>query len=69
MAERTAQLQIVNRDLAEREVKIGRLFDANVIGIFISDAEGRISEANDAFLGSWDTSVRIFFGRSTLGET
>ncbi len=50
MAERTAQLQIANRDLAEREAKIRRLVDANVIGIFISDAEGRISEANDAFL-------------------
>ena len=50
VAERTAQLQIANRNLAEREAKIGRLFDANVIGVFISDVEGRISEANDAFL-------------------
>ena len=50
VAERTVQLQIANRDLAEREAKIGRLFDANVIGVFISDVEGRISEANDAFL-------------------
>ena len=38
------------RDLAEREAKIRRLVDANIIGIFISDIEGRIIEANDAFL-------------------
>jgi PAS domain S-box-containing protein len=38
------------RDLAEREAKIGRLVDANIIGIFIWDFEGRIIEANDAFL-------------------
>ena len=38
------------RDLAEREAKIRRLVDANIIGIFIWDLEGRILEANDAFL-------------------
>ena len=38
------------RDLAEREAKIRRLVDANIIGIFIWDVEGRIIEANDAFL-------------------
>ena len=38
------------RDLAEREAKIRRLVDANIIGIFIWDFEGRILEANDAFL-------------------
>ena len=38
------------RDLAEREAKIQRLVDANIIGIIISDLEGRILEANDAFL-------------------
>src|SRR5262249_29246365 len=38
------------RDLAEREAKIRRLVDANIIGIFIGDRHGRISEANDAFL-------------------
>jgi len=38
------------RDLAEREAKIRRLVDANIIGIFVSDIEGRIIEANDAFL-------------------
>jgi PAS domain S-box-containing protein len=37
-------------DLADREAKIRRLVDANIIGIFIRDREGRILEANDAFL-------------------
>jgi PAS domain S-box-containing protein len=38
------------RDLADREAKIRRLVDANIIGIFIADREGRVVEANDAFL-------------------
>jgi len=38
------------RDLAEREAKIRRLVDANIIGIFIWHFDGRILEANDAFL-------------------
>jgi PAS domain S-box-containing protein len=38
------------RDLAEREARIRRLVDANIIGIFLWDLEGRILEANDAFL-------------------
>jgi PAS domain S-box-containing protein len=38
------------RDLAEREAKVRRLVEANIIGIFIFDLEGRILEANDAFL-------------------
>jgi PAS domain S-box-containing protein len=38
------------RDLAQREAKIRRLVDSNIIGIFIWDFEGRIREANEAFL-------------------
>ncbi|HEY2402056.1 MAG TPA: PAS domain S-box protein, partial [Steroidobacteraceae bacterium] len=38
------------RDLAEREARIRRLVDANIIGIIIWDLDGRILEANDAFL-------------------
>jgi PAS domain S-box-containing protein len=38
------------RDVAERESKIRRLVDSNIIGIFIWDFEGRILEANDEFL-------------------
>jgi PAS domain S-box-containing protein len=36
--------------LREREAKIRRLVDSNIIGIFFSGLEGRILEANDAFL-------------------
>jgi PAS domain S-box-containing protein len=38
------------RDLGEREAKIRRLVDANIIGIIIWELEGSILEANDAFL-------------------
>jgi PAS domain S-box-containing protein len=38
------------RELAEREARIRRLVDANIVGVFIWDFEGRIHEANDAFL-------------------
>src|SRR5712692_58680 len=37
-------------DVAEREAKIRRLVDSNIIGIFITGLEGRVLEANDAFL-------------------
>ncbi len=36
--------------LEQHEAKIRRLVDANIIGIFIWDFEGRILEANDEFL-------------------
>jgi PAS domain S-box-containing protein len=39
------------RDLAEREAKVRRLSDANIIGICMWNLEGRILQANDAFLG------------------
>ena len=38
-------------DLQEREAKVRRLVDSNIIGICIFDLDGRIMEANDAFLG------------------
>jgi len=38
------------RDLAQREAKIRRLVEANIIGIGTWDSEGRVVEANDAFL-------------------
>jgi PAS domain S-box-containing protein len=37
-------------DLQEREAKVRRLVDSNIIGICIWDVEGRIIEANEAFL-------------------
>ena len=45
--EENVQLQ---SDLEEREKKIRRLVDANIIGIIIWEVEGRFLEANDAFL-------------------
>jgi PAS domain S-box-containing protein len=41
-------------DLREREARIRRLVDSNIIGIFIGDSRGRIIEANDAFLKMLD---------------
>src|SRR6266478_896352 len=37
-------------DVREREARIRRLVDANIIGITIWDFQGRIIEANEAFL-------------------
>ncbi len=37
-------------ELQERESKIRRLVDANVVGVVISDLDGRVSEANNAYL-------------------
>jgi PAS domain S-box-containing protein len=37
-------------DLQEREARIRRLVDSNIIGIMIGDARGRIIEGNEAFL-------------------
>src|SRR5207245_2560008 len=37
-------------DLQEREAKIRRLVDANIMGVFIWNLEGEILEANEAFL-------------------
>jgi PAS domain S-box-containing protein len=37
-------------ELREREARIRRLFDSNIIGIFFGDLAGNTTEANDAFL-------------------
>jgi len=41
-------------DHRDREARIRRLVDSNIIGIFIGDSRGRIIEANDAFLKMLD---------------
>jgi PAS domain S-box-containing protein len=51
----TTQIDVTERKRAEQtlresEAKIGRLIDANIIGVFIWDFDGRILEANEAFL-------------------
>ena len=38
------------RDLREREAKVRRLVDANIIGIFTWHTDGRVFEANEEFL-------------------
>src|SRR5262249_5916998 len=38
------------RELSDRERKIRRLVDANIVGILVADVDGRIFEANDEFL-------------------
>jgi PAS domain S-box-containing protein len=43
-------LHSVYSDLSEREAKIRRLVDANIVGIIIWNIDGQIIEANDAFL-------------------
>src|SRR5947209_10001107 len=48
--QRTVALARANRDLAEREANSRRLVEANIIGIFIWDLDGRIVEANESFL-------------------
>jgi PAS domain S-box-containing protein len=37
-------------DLQEREARVRRLVDSNIVGVMIWDLDGRITEANDAFL-------------------
>src|SRR5260370_14472861 len=44
------RLRTQHRQLEEREKKIRRLVDANIIGIVIWDLDGQIVGANDAFL-------------------
>jgi PAS domain S-box-containing protein len=45
---------LLYRDLQEREARIRRLVDSNIIGILFWDAHGNISYANDAFLSMTD---------------
>jgi transcriptional regulator with GAF, ATPase, and Fis domain len=43
-------LAALHKELEEREAKIRRLVDVDIIGCFTWDLEGQIIEANDAFL-------------------
>ncbi len=40
----------LNASLQERDARFRRLVDANIIGMRIADADGRITDANDAYL-------------------
>jgi PAS domain S-box-containing protein len=43
-------LTTLHRGLEEREAKIRRLVEANIIGIVIWNLQGQVLDANDAFL-------------------
>jgi PAS domain S-box-containing protein len=45
-----ARLQVAYGDLQEREAKVRRLFESNIIGILIGNPDGHVQEANQAFL-------------------
>jgi PAS domain S-box-containing protein len=45
-----ARLQVAHDDLGEREAKVRRLVDSNIIGVCIFDFDGHLMEANEAFL-------------------
>jgi serine/threonine protein kinase len=48
-------------DLQEREAKIRRLVDSNIIGIIMWDLQGRIIDANEAFLDMVGYAAKISF--------
>ena len=55
------------RDLEEREAKIRRLVDANIMGIFIWNLEGKILQTNEAFLHMLEYSREdLLSGRRAL---
>ena len=56
------------RDLSEREAKVRRLVDANIIGVYIGSLQRRILEANDAILRSSDTIVRMSRRAASTGR-
>ena len=47
------------RDLQEREARVRRLVDSNIVGVLIWDLDGQIREANDAFSTCCNTVVTI----------
>ncbi|HET7215614.1 MAG TPA: PAS domain S-box protein, partial [Terriglobia bacterium] len=50
VAQQTDELAAANKELLNRERRIRRLVDSNIIGIVIWDLDGRLIDANDAFL-------------------
>lgn len=50
VAQKTEELAAANKKLQDRERRIGRLIDSNIIGIVIWDLDGQLIDANDAFL-------------------
>jgi PAS domain S-box-containing protein len=50
VAQRAAENTRLYRDLEERDKKIRRLVDANIVGVSVATLEGQIIDANDALL-------------------
>jgi len=67
--QRTLALAQANRDLAEREANIRRLVEANIIGIFIWDVDGRIVEAMNHFSAWYNTIVKNSSRVACAGRT
>ena len=57
------------RDLEEREAKIRRLVDANIIGIFIWDSKVEFSRPTTRFSAWWDTTAKISSRVACAGRT
>ena len=49
-SQRAEELATALKELQDRQVRIRRLIDSNIIGIVIWDLDGRLLDANDAFL-------------------
>ncbi|GAB3630507.1 hypothetical protein GCM10027419_53640 [Pandoraea terrae] len=48
--QRTEEQQSAEQALREREARIRRLVESNIIGVFFWDTDGNVAESNDAFL-------------------
>jgi PAS domain S-box-containing protein len=59
---RTEELEQRNKQLTESRARIRRLVDANIMGVFTWDLEGKILEANEAFLNM------LQYGREDLAS-
>ncbi|SFU73674.1 AAA family ATPase [Pseudoduganella namucuonensis] len=62
LQQENAERKRVEATLREREARIRRLMESNIIGIFFWDLQGNISDANDAFLDL------IAYGRDELAS-
>lgn len=60
-------LATLHRELEEREAKIRRLVEVDIIGCFTWDLEGQIIEANVRFSTLWGTGVRILPPAACVG--
>jgi PAS domain S-box-containing protein len=58
-----ARLHVAYGELRDREAKIRRLVDSNIIGICVYNLDRHIAEANDAFLGMLGYSRDDFISR------